>query len=396
TTDIIGSYSRHTYGASWGDYDNDGDPDLVNTNNMGERSDLFQNNGNGSFSLLSYSILGTDGTNIGGCSWADFDNDGNLDLYIAAYWPGPSQLYRNNGGGSLTRVSGHGLGLLDGRSNSGVWGDYDNDGDQDIFVWLNDFEVPINSRGYLFQNLGDGTFSQVPAAQFECDSCSADAAAWGDIDRDGDLDLLVARMDPQWQGRPEYMNELLYLNNGNNNHWITVKPVGTTSNRSAVGVKIRIKATISGQPIWQLQELQTQTGLRSQGPLELHFGLGDAMVIDSLKLEWPSGIVQMRENVTVDQYLTIYESCCEGRVGNANDFGTYPQEVTISDIQSLVTAKFIVGRCDGLVSCIAEGDANQSGGTSPACKDITISDIQMLVNHLFIAGPANAPLNDCL
>jgi hypothetical protein len=91
-----------------------------------------------------------------------------------------------------------------------------------------------------------------------------------------------------------------------------------------------------------------------------------------------------------------WSSCCVGRVGDANGFGTYPNEVTISDIQTLVTAKFIYGTCTGYVQCLAEGDANQSGGANPACKDITISDIQTLVNHLFIAGPANAPLKECL
>ncbi|MCX6836060.1 MAG: C10 family peptidase, partial [candidate division Zixibacteria bacterium] len=89
-------------------------------------------------------------------------------------------------------------------------------------------------------------------------------------------------------------------------------------------------------------------------------------------------------------------SCCNGRVGDANGLGVYPQEVTISDIQTLVTAKFIYGTCAGYVPCLAEGDVNQSGGTNPTCSSITISDIQALVNHLFIAGPANAPLNSCL
>jgi len=88
--------------------------------------------------------------------------------------------------------------------------------------------------------------------------------------------------------------------------------------------------------------------------------------------------------------------CCQIRVGDANGFGTYPQEVTISDIQTLVSAKFVLGTCNGIVPCLAEGDVNQTGGTHPTCNDITISDIQMLVNHLFIAGPANAPLNECL
>ena len=89
------------------------------------------------------------------------------------------------------------------------------------------------------------------------------------------------------------------------------------------------------------------------------------------------------------------ESCCLGRVGDANSVGTYPQEVTIGDVQTLVTAKFILGNCS-VIECLAEADVNRSGGTSPSCSDITIGDVQTLVNHLFIAGPQNAPLNDCL
>ena len=91
------------------------------------------------------------------------------------------------------------------------------------------------------------------------------------------------------------------------------------------------------------------------------------------------------------------QGCCCGRVGNANGLGTYPQEVTISDIQTLVTAKFISSKpCTENLPCLTEADVNQSGGANPTCNDITISDIQTLVNHLFIAGPANAPLKDCL
>ncbi|MCX6834239.1 MAG: hypothetical protein NTW07_03750, partial [candidate division Zixibacteria bacterium] len=90
-------------------------------------------------------------------------------------------------------------------------------------------------------------------------------------------------------------------------------------------------------------------------------------------------------------------SCCHGRVGDANGLGTFPQEVTISDIQLLVTAKFTSSLpCEQNLHCLTEADVNQSGGMNPTCIDITISDIQTLVNHLFIAGPANAPLKDCL
>jgi len=89
------------------------------------------------------------------------------------------------------------------------------------------------------------------------------------------------------------------------------------------------------------------------------------------------------------------DGCCSGRVGDANGLGTYPQEVTISDVQTLVTAKFVTGTCASL-PCLAEADANQSGGANPTCNDISIGDIQTLVNHLFIACPANAPLKNCL
>ncbi|MCX6834658.1 MAG: serine hydrolase [candidate division Zixibacteria bacterium] len=103
-----------------------------------------------------------------------------------------------------------------------------------------------------------------------------------------------------------------------------------------------------------------------------------------------------QEDTDGDNIGDVCDGCCVGRVGNANGVGTYPQEVTISDIQTLVTAKFTFGTCNGIVSCLAEGDVNQSGGAGPTCNDITISDIQALVNHLFIAGPANAPLKECL
>jgi len=392
TSDIIATVSRHTYGASWGDYNNDGDPELVNSNNVGERIDLFLNDGDGSFTLAPSTLLGTSVTNGGGCSWADYDDDGDLDLFIASYSPGPSLLYRNNGDGSFSQVPGHGLGTVSGRASAGIWADYDNDGDQDIFVWLIDYQILGNSQGYIFDNLGDGTFDQLSNDLFHCDSCMAWTAVSGDIDSDGDMDLFLGRMDPQWQGRPEYNNDVLYLNNGNSNHWITVKPVGRVSNRSAVGVKVRAKATINGQPVWQMGELMTMTGLRAQPPLELHFGLGDATLVDSLKLEWPSGIVQVLDYVAVDQYLTVHETCCSGRVGDANGQGG--DEPTIGDVSLIIDALFITASetpLTALPACMAEADVNLSSQNPPphwppVYEDITVGDDSTLIDYLFITG----------
>jgi hypothetical protein len=97
------------------------------------------------------------------------------------------------------------------------------------------------------------------------------------------------------------------------------------------------------------------------------------------------------------QSFEAAEDCCEGRVGDANWLGTYPNEVTIADIMTLVTAKYVsILPCEQNLPCLTEADVNQSGGANPACKDVTIADILSLVDHLFIAGPTNAPLKSCL
>jgi len=87
-------------------------------------------------------------------------------------------------------------------------------------------------------------------------------------------------------------------------------------------------------------------------------------------------------------------TCCVGRVGDAN--GQSGDEPTISDISVMIDAKFISGTCEGKIVCLAEADANQSGGSDPTCDDITISDISTLIDYLFITGPETAVLNDCM
>ncbi|MCX6834119.1 MAG: hypothetical protein NTW07_03120, partial [candidate division Zixibacteria bacterium] len=105
----------------------------------------------------------------------------------------------------------------------------------------------------------------------------------------------------------------------------------------------------------------------------------------------------MRWYGTILRSIGDCDGCCSDRVGNANGLGYYPNEVTISDIQLLVTAKFISSLpCEQNLWCLTEADVNQSGGANPKCSDITIADIQTLVNHLFICGPVNCQLKNCL
>src|SRR6185369_10873630 len=126
---------------------------------------------------------------------------------------------------------------------------------------------------------------------------------WGDYDNDGFLDLFVANGANQ-----NAQNNFLYRNNGNSNSWINIRGVGNVSNRSAGGAKVRVKSTIGAEPLWQLREISGGSGYGSQNDLRASFGLGDATNIDTVRIEWPSGIIQEMRNVAVKQFLTVTES----------------------------------------------------------------------------------------
>ncbi|MCP4410515.1 MAG: VCBS repeat-containing protein, partial [Gammaproteobacteria bacterium] len=216
-------------GLAWGDYDGDGDPDLFFVNFQGAikaplgnnamtvgRSALYRNEGAGHFIDIT-EIAGLAQPSFGlGAAWGDYDNDGDLDLYITNY--GPNTLYRNNGDGTFTDVA-EAAGVGDDRFSAGcVWGDYDNDGHIDLYVTnyvqfatennntratvrQSGTEIPytINPSSYppesnrLYHNNGDGSFSDVAeqagVANPEGRSLSA---AWFDFDNDGQNDLYVA------------------------------------------------------------------------------------------------------------------------------------------------------------------------------------------------------------
>jgi enediyne biosynthesis protein E4 len=282
--------------ALWADYDNDGFDDLLVVNLNPTRNFLYHNNRDGTFTRVpttsTNNPIATDVWSTGAqCgAWGDYDNDGLPDLYVTDNYTSTGQknrLYHNNGNGTFTNVVSppSPAGSL---LNGVAWGDYDNDGYLDLFM----ASAPGNNA--LYHNNGDGTFTRIltgdPVNHTGCFSC-----AWVDYDNDGFLDLFVTGT-----------TNLLYHNNGNTNAWLEVKLVGTVSNRSAIGAKVRVHATIGGKTFWQMREINTGGGWNSV-PLVAHFGLGDATSADIVRIEWPSGLVQEFQNVAAKQILTYTE-----------------------------------------------------------------------------------------
>lgn len=203
------------------------------------------------------------------------------------------RLYINNGDGTFTGWTGKPALMTNLPSNGqAVWGDYDNDGHLDLFV--TQFR-PAHNR--LFRNLGDGNFQEILTGSPVNDSASlSQSAAWADYDGDGFLDLLVANTSS--------IPNFLYHNDGNSNGWLEAKLVGTASNRSGVGARVRVKATIGGKTFWQMRQITAQPPAQD---LIAHFGLGNATAIDTVRIEWPSGRVQELQNVPAKQILTVTE-----------------------------------------------------------------------------------------
>jgi hypothetical protein len=257
----------------WCDYDNDGLMDLFVVSSSPDRFNrLYHNEGGGNFTRIQTNVLAADQWPVGGqgnaAALGDYDNDGLLDVFIAA-GSTPNRLYHNEGAGGFTKVtSGPMLAHAAGATSWGcAWGDYDNDGYLDLFV------SNSNGSNQLFHNNGDGTFieiiSGVPVREGG-PGITHLAPSWVDYDNDGALDLFVAGGGTD-QGTP--VKNLLYHNNGNTNAWLKVNCIGTVSNRAAIGAKVRVRATIRGKTVWQVREVNEGGGHCSLPPV-VHFGLG--------------------------------------------------------------------------------------------------------------------------
>lgn len=307
----------------WADFDNDGLLDVYQTTGLGFagglQDRLFRNRGAGAFAAVANLPMHLAPTPTTGAAWGDFDNDGNVDLFVAHSGNNPNALYRNIGQGGFAKITDSPVTEISGNTNGGTWADYDDDGDLDLLVY-----APRNSN--LYENLGAGKF------QISDDALLGDriqGAAFADFDNDGDLDLLVTgnpmRLHRNDRGIcpttawGDFDNDgfldlavgkggsALYRNSGNPHAWLTLKLIGTRSNRAAIGAKVRLKATIKGQSFWQRRDITSTSGPSAGSDLRAHFGLGDATQAEILRVEWPSGQVTELSNVPTRQILTLTE-----------------------------------------------------------------------------------------
>jgi hypothetical protein len=288
-TDSVAAKDGSGQGCAWGDYDNDGYLDLFVTR-VNQPNLLYHNNRDGTFTKISALPFTQDVGISQGCSWGDYDNDGLLDLVVCNN-NSKNFLYHNDGGGHFTKITSTDISTIAASSGS-AWADYDNDGFLDLFVAVR------GGVNLLFHNNGDGTFTKVTSGAIVSESGTWIGAAWGDVNNDGFPDLFVGNFSS---------NNGLYINGGNSNNWLCITCAGRISNRAAIGAKVRIKATIRNQSMWQMREISGGGGLASQNDLRALFGLGDATNVDIVRVEWPSGAIQELTNIAPRQFLTIRE-----------------------------------------------------------------------------------------
>ncbi len=295
---------------AFADYDNDGFPDIFCTSSVlrdAPNDLLLRNNGNGTFTNVTTQAGILPVTGGRALAWGDYDNDGDLDLFLSR---GTDELfhqilYRNNGNGTFTDVSdAAGLGAMT-NNRAAAWGDFDNDGYLDLYEVDSGLDPVGKGPNSLYRNNGNGTFTNVAAATgVEARAVSRGrGSAWGDYDNDGFLDLFVTNGEDNtdFNTGPQF----LYHNSGNGNHWLKIKLVGTTSNRQGLGAKVTFRA----RRLTQFRELNGADGhFYGQGAAPLHFGVGPVTMISRIMVEWPSGRVQQVRRVAVDQEITITET----------------------------------------------------------------------------------------
>jgi len=296
--DLGGDPSFFTREVAWGDYNGDGNLDLAWANDS-DPAQLQRNQGNGIFVDVrpnSFPFTGAESL-----AWGDYDNDGDLDLYITENGSAASLLQNSSGVFSDVAVDSLASEAIEGDV---TWVDYNNDGTLDLFIARRDRpNLLLSNEGGAMEGTAGMFVESVDNAL--ADAVEGYAVAWGDYDNDGDLDVYLGN----WGG-----SERLFRNDAPQNHWLHVKPVGTFSNGSGIGARVRV---VAGG--WsQLREISG--GSRSQSSLAAEFGLGDIATVDTLEVRWPaSGLMSIVLNPAVDNVHAVIEPVPSATITSIDD-----------------------------------------------------------------------------
>lgn len=295
-------------GVVCGDIDNDGDVDIFVANDTTPNF-LYRNNDDGTFTedaLFAGVALSEEGRAYSGMgtNLGDFDNDGYMDIVITNFQDQVNSLYRNAQNGFFNDVS-FATGIGEKSLPYLAWGvdfvDFDNDGWLDLFVangHLDDNIAEIDPVGtyaqpnQLFWNNKDNTFE---AAEVTLPPKVSRGAAFGDIDNDGDVDIVVTNL----KGAPTVLRN----EGGNAGRWLSVRLVGTHCARDAIGTRVTV---VAGE-LTQIREVKSGSGYLSQNDMRLHFGLGDVKQIDTVMVRWLCGQLQTLQDVRTNQVRVIAE-----------------------------------------------------------------------------------------
>lgn len=316
------------------DIDNDGDLDAFVCHDV-DQSHPYRNDGDGNMTLDQSLIVTADRPGNYAAIWTDYDNDSDIDLYITKCRGGAvpgdvnrtNLLYQNNGDGTFSEV-GAAAGLDDNaQSWSTVFEDFDNDGDFDAFIVNHDFQ------NRFFRNNGDGTFTDIIGSTgINPNDLGAWENASGDFNNDGWVDILSEmtnelylnngdltftgqQLPVRGGGFGDLNNDgfldvvsqnLVYLNSGNDFNWLKINTIGSYSNRNGIGARLELYGA------WgmQIREVRSGQSFSPMSSLFTHFGIGDATVIDSLVVKWPSGIRTIIPNPAINTTLTVPEANC--------------------------------------------------------------------------------------
>jgi len=312
--------NRYTKGTTWGDFNGDRLPDLY-VSNISSLNRLYRNNGDGTFADVALALDVQKPTRSFPTWFWDYDNDGTLDLFVSSYPGGGARyvaahyagvetdyerpkLYRGIGNGEfedVTSQQGLEYPMLPMGSN---FGDLNNDGYLDFYLGTGDPDIESLMPNLMFVNLRGQGFMNVTMAGGFGHLQKGHAIAFADLDNDGDADVFE-QMGGAYRG-DKYGNAL-FENPGFGNHWLSIKLVGVTSNRAAIGARIHIEIEDGGSSRSIYRHVNSG-GSFGANPLRQTIGLGDAEHVHKLSIFWPTtGRTQIFHDVGADQFIRIVE-----------------------------------------------------------------------------------------